>query len=537
MDRFGRRAQKHSRGRGARTLFAALAFLLLLASAREAKALCGADTRGLPEVYAASDAVFMGTALRIWVPYVPARSKDRCFSRVNEMLVDFRVLRSWKGVTETFVTVDNSSFADLGTPIAEGRTYLVWAKRAADGRLTLPNCGRTSTIAGRLSDVQWLIGETALAEESDARLDGYSLGITAMASGQYAEAIALLEPLAADPMFRHRRECRIKLGVAYEKIARYEQAVDILGPELDLRNDAIWDPRTGNGLRAEAQWSVALSFLHLGDYKSALQAIEDSEKRHPTPRNCGDGRSVDEFRNEVYRGLALEHLGRYPEAVQAYVRASAGIHQDPTPALRLADLYESTGQWEKLKTFVAATDDPRLATIRRVVKLREHEHRGELEYLFAAFHNIPHVGAPWDPKVRRQHWERWEVAALLARNPAEATRLKDRASFRYDRGVLFYTLGLVGTKEAAAALRDQVLIDPVQGYRTEVLTYALSLAGEPGREVLDELAKAYPAVATYRAKKYPRHWFLDEGLEFPPLPTATVLPSLDPRLPGVPGPS
>jgi tetratricopeptide (TPR) repeat protein len=338
-------------------------------------------------------------------------------------------------------------------------------------------------------------------------------------------------PLAADPGFRHRRESRIKLGVAHEKLAHHEQAVDILRPVLDLGNDAPWDPRTGNGLRAEAQWSIALSFLHLGDYESALQAIEDAEERHPAPRNCGDERWVDEFRNEVYRGLALEHLGRYPEAVQAYMRASAGIHQDPTPVLRLADLYESTGQWEKLRTFVGATDDSRLASIRRVVELRELEHRDDLQVLFAHLFEQAHiVGALWDPEVRRRHWERLEVAELLARHPPRVARLKDNAAFGWDRGVLYYTLGLTGTKEAAAALRDQVLIDPVQGYRTEVLTYALGLAGEPGREVLDELAKAYPAVATYRAKKYPRHWFLDEGLEFPPLPKECVLPALDPSL-------
>src|SRR5262249_46977536 len=104
-------------------------FALLCGVAGPVHAKCGGDSRSLPELYAASDAVFVGTAVRVWVPYVPPSGKEQDVSAIQEMLVDFRVLRSWKGASESFMTLDNSSVADLGTPIEEGETYLVWADR------------------------------------------------------------------------------------------------------------------------------------------------------------------------------------------------------------------------------------------------------------------------------------------------------------------------------------------------------------------------------------------------------------------------
>jgi hypothetical protein len=233
--------------------------------------------------------------------------------------------------------------------------------------------------------------------------------------------------------------------------------------------------------------------------------------------------------------LTLEHLGRYPEAAQAYLRAATGIHQDPTPALRLADLYESTGQWDKFKTVASGNDNPRLKNLRRVVQLREAEHQHDLDTLFAFLDE--RVGALWDPEVQRQNWDAFETAALIARHPAEILRgMKDRIAAPWNRGIVYYTVGLTQTKEGAAILREALLKMPAEDFRTELLVYSLRVAGQPGRDVLKRLAATQPAVAAYLAKDYPEHWFLEPGLEFPPLPKAVELPQLH-LDPGVLGPS
>jgi tetratricopeptide (TPR) repeat protein len=493
------------------------------------------DTRSPAEIYAASDAVFIGTALRVWVPYVTPRDKESCIQAVQEVLVDFRVLRSWKGGSEVFVTVDNSSVFDLGTPIEEGKTYLVWASQGPTGRLRLAGCGKTSSLDRTQSEVQWLVSrQSDGASTNSRRLDAFALGRTAEANGHNGEAVQLLEPLAVDSTFPLRRDARITLGVVYERLGRYQDAIELLKPELKLSNDPTWDPRTGNAFRAEAQWIIALSLMHLRQQEGALQAIDDAEQRYRAP-HCGYGFAIDEFRNELYRGLTLEHLGRYTEAAQAYLRAATGIHQDPTPALRLADLYESTGQWDKLKSVASGTDNPRLKNLRRVVQLRELEHQDDLATLL--YFLDERVGALWDPEVRRQNWDAFETAALIARRPAEILRgMKDRIAAPWNRGIVYYTVGLTRTKEGAAILRDALLKNPVEDFRTELLVYSLRVGGQPGRDVLHTVAATHPVVATYLAKEYSEHWFLEPGLEFPPLPKAVELPQLH-LDPGVLGPS
>ena len=500
--------------------------LLLCGIPSQVHAVCGVDPRSFAEIYAASDAVFIGTALRVWVPYVPPRDKDACIQASQEILVDFRVVRSWKGGSETFITVDNSSFADLGTRIDEGETYLVWAKRGPSGRLWLPGCGRTAALDRAQSEVQWLVSRQSDGVSTDSpRLDAFALGRVAEARGHHGEAVQLLGPLAADSTFPLRRDARVTLGIAYERLSRYQDAIEILQPELKLANDPMWDPRTGSAFRAEAQWIIALSLMHLQQHEAALEAIADAEQRYRAP-HCGYGFAIDEFRNELYRGLTLEHLGRYPEAAQAYLRAATGIHQDPTPAIRLADLYESTGQWDKLKAVASGADNPRLANLRRVVQLREAEHQHDLATLF--YFLDERVGALWDPEVQRQNWGAFEAAALIARRPEEIMRgMKDRIAAPWNRGIVYYTVGLTRTKEGAAILREALLKKPVEDFRTELLVYSLRVAGQPGRDVLRRLAATHPAVATYLVKKYPEHWFLEPGLEFPPLPKAVELPRLE----------
>ena len=54
--------------------------------------------------------------------------------------------------------------------------------------------------------------------------------------------------------------------------------------------------------------------------------------------------------------------------------------------------------------------------------------------------------------------------------------------------------------------------------------YALTVAGAPGRQALDRLSRDNTAVAQYRNYPYPKHWFLEDGIELPAIPRDVELP-------------
>lgn len=479
----------------------------------DARAVCGSDSRDMPAVFATTDAVFYGQV-----------------ARLHAAEVEFRVLRSWKGVPERFAIAATEGSLISGAPLGPDKYYLVWAVRDRHGRLKVVRCGRTSlsdTEAFR-ADIKWLdnrvVGRT---EQQEAQFKTYQSAQGALANRQYAEAARLFESVLQGPDFLNRRECQIDLGFAYRKLRRFRAAVGIYTTELNdsFGTTGSWDDRGARNRRAAAQWGLAISLLGCGEYSRALQAIEDSTNKYPAESWCGNAAWQDAYRNAFYRGLTLERLGRYSDAVRSYLDAALGEYGDPTAAIRLADLYESAGRLTDLAR--VSTRDAGYAgeIVRRVVELHEMESGQNYQALVMLLPLRKHsLGMPWEDFVARSEWEAAEAAALLARHPEATVGLLGKELENVgDHGFVYYALGLCGTRDATKILEAELTNPERAGYMM-TFVHALTVAGAPGREALDRLSRDNTSVAQYRNYPFPKHWFLDDGIEFPAIPRDVELP-------------
>ena len=366
----------------------------------------------------------------------------------------------------------------------------------------------------------------APSESVDLHRQTYIKARTAFANRQFEEAAESYELYLRSGDSRYGAEAQVSLGLAYQKLERCDDAIRTLSevlkrPEPESASEN-WLLRNH---KASAQWGIALCLMAKREYRSALQAIKDSATKYPPESFCGNAHWQDAYRNALYRGLTLEHLKVYPSAVQSYLDAALGEFEDPTASIRLADLYEATGQFDDLKEF-AHHLEPR-HTLRRAVELRDLEHRGDLEALVVPLRARARVlGPPWESHVRMFEWEAGQAAALLARHPpATLPLLKTELNRVGDHGFVYYALGLCATPEASAVLKEALLDKEKAGY-VMTLNYALTLAGKRGRAVLDELSRSHPEAVTYRSYPFPVHWFLEVGIEFPNLPRTLRLPAL-----------
>lgn len=117
-----------------------------------------------------ADAVFQGKVVSIASPVLddhpairrtirrlmPEALRERLFDGSTSYV--FEVQSSWKGVESTRVTVDDryDNFV-----FVEGETYLVYAM-AREGRLSPPDCGRTTTLGRAAADLA-VLGPASIA--------------------------------------------------------------------------------------------------------------------------------------------------------------------------------------------------------------------------------------------------------------------------------------------------------------------------------------------------------------------------------------
>ena len=125
-------------------LVASLAFSLAFGAEAGLACTCVPSKRPAEELELAS-AVFSGKVVEVR----KHRQSEDIFTRVEAVL---RVERAWKGVEGATVSVFTASHsAACGYGFKEGRTYLVYAYKDAQGRLSTGICGRTRRLkdAGR----------------------------------------------------------------------------------------------------------------------------------------------------------------------------------------------------------------------------------------------------------------------------------------------------------------------------------------------------------------------------------------------------
>lgn len=134
-----------------RTLMRCLLLAATLAFGAEAGLACTcAPSKGPAEELQSAAAVFSGKVVKVR----KHRQGADIFARVEAVL---RVERAWKGAEEATVSVFTSSHsAACGYGFREGRTYLVYAHKNAEGRLSTGICGRTRRLKDAGEDLKEL---------------------------------------------------------------------------------------------------------------------------------------------------------------------------------------------------------------------------------------------------------------------------------------------------------------------------------------------------------------------------------------------
>lgn len=100
----------------------------------------------IPEVktaYANSDAVFAGDVLSV-------------NKRGNEKIIELRVKKYWKGVKNKRVKISVYETARYQAWFETGKSYLVFARKAADGNLHDGRCSGTKLLSEASKDIKEL---------------------------------------------------------------------------------------------------------------------------------------------------------------------------------------------------------------------------------------------------------------------------------------------------------------------------------------------------------------------------------------------
>jgi len=306
-------------------------------------------------------------------------------------------------------------------------------------------------------------------------------------------------------------------GIILKEQKRFDEAIEIF---KELLASDVNDTEPGAGImeayrnyRPKAQWETGDCLLAKGDYAGALEAYQLTEQRHPFRSWCGTCLLAYEYRYALYKGLCLEYLGRYNEAVKSYFKAVMNTpSSNPTINIRLIDLYQNTGQTTVLEKILNEIDtylikrlvkehgtkiyddrdfDEHFATktIRRVLEIRRMGEKANLPGLVELTDAKESSGDTENYRGRLQNWEAIEAAKALAQYPDKAVPLlKSKMDGDADDKLIYYALGLCGTKEAVGILKSEAIKQKNINW-TIPAVYALNSAGDTGKATLDELAK------------------------------------------------
>jgi hypothetical protein len=120
--------------------------VLLLLSARGVFACSCAGGGSATENALGSDAVFAGVVQSI-------EDTGRW-----KLIVTFRVLQWWKGdeLSESVVVITGRDGAACGYPVVKGQSFLVFARRTPEKRLSLSHCSKTSALVCAMDDLKEL---------------------------------------------------------------------------------------------------------------------------------------------------------------------------------------------------------------------------------------------------------------------------------------------------------------------------------------------------------------------------------------------
>lgn len=141
-------------------LFSLLLIVSLMFAAEAGFACSCAPPRSAAEELERAAAVFSGKVVEI----KKHKQAENIFTAVE---VIFRVERSWKGAEGETVSVFTSGWsAACGYGFKGGRTYLVYAHRDAEGRLSTSTCSRTRRLKDAREDLEEMGAGREMAEDA-----------------------------------------------------------------------------------------------------------------------------------------------------------------------------------------------------------------------------------------------------------------------------------------------------------------------------------------------------------------------------------
>lgn len=343
-------------------------------------------------------------------------------------------------------------------------------------------------------------------------------------------------------------------GIVLKEQKRFDEAIQqfkkLLAGDVNDTERGSHIMEAYRNYRPKAQWEIGDCLFAKGNYKGALQSYQAVEEKHPFRSWCGTCLWGYKYRYALYQGLCLEYLEKYNQAVKSYFRAVInGFSSNPTIHIRLADLYQGAGQTAVLEKILDETDaylvkkvvkehgtkiyddpdfDEHLFTraIRRVLEIRRLGENKDLTGLVELIKAKGTVAGPEEYRARLRHWEAIEAAKLLARYPKQAVPLlKSKMDGDADDKLIYYALGLCGTKEAVGILKSEAIKQKNINWAIPAV-YALNLAGDAGKATLDELAKLAQGNLKIAIQRYKEGKLgdADKEIKFPRISKKIKLP-------------
>jgi tetratricopeptide (TPR) repeat protein len=237
----------------------------------------------------------------------------------------------------------------------------------------------------------------------------------------------------------------------------------------------------------DAQWQIGHCLFLAGDYRSALEAYRDAERRYPFDDCCRAERGNAEL-YALYRGLCLERLGKVRQAVGHYLRASREFPLSWHESLggHLIDLYDAAGRLADLDTIVGAEAEAGQWPLSDLLALRRMEKGRDWEGLIGELKDRGTVAGPEEEYARAGNFRAVEAARLLGRHADETVTLLLAREGSYGfRHWVAYALGRCATPPAVAALKRS-LAATRNAWACRSLVHALELS-QAGRKAVEEL--------------------------------------------------
>jgi tetratricopeptide (TPR) repeat protein len=214
------------------------------------------------------------------------------------------------------------------------------------GRLTRSDSVSRGIHAGEI-ELRSVIPKTALQAANDVFRQADSFD-TIGAEAHFWPAMKAYKVAHDEAMNARRSEdivpASLGLGRSQARLGLHDQAIQ------SYRVAIAYGPRSSGA--HDAYQLIASSQFALGSYEDALQFLQTAQEDHPRMHLCGTCMNQDRMRYRLSVAILKEYLGRYDEAIGAYLEIGGQVIH-----LHLWELYERAGQLSDFFKMVETVDE------------------------------------------------------------------------------------------------------------------------------------------------------------------------------------